>query len=117
MQKVDKNKIIIFSLILLIVFSFFSYFRGCAGDKKYEYSFEKVNHGTVIKTVTVTGKLEVMNSRRVLCEINGIVKKVFFDYNDIVKKGQLLITIDSPKIDEAIIKYRDNLENSKLKLL
>ena len=116
MQKVDKKKIIIFSVIIILILSFYSFFRGCGESAKYNYKYEKASVGEVVKTISVTGKLEVIDAQRILSKVAGIVKKVNFDFNDEVKKGQVLITIDSPKLDKAIIKHRDSMETLKQRL-
>ncbi len=117
MRKVNKKKAAIVALLLFILILLFFLSKGCNKKSEFKYEFRKASRGVVKKTISVTGSLEVIDSHRVLSRVSGIVKKVYFDFNDNVKKGQLLIKIDSPSLDESIIKYRDNLENIRLKLL
>lgn len=115
--KIDKKKIIILIIILILAGIFILVQRGCRKESKFEYKYEKAAVGEVIKTISVTGKLEIINPERVLCKVGGIIQKIYFDFNNEVKKGQVLLRIDSPDLDKAISQSRDNLETLRQRLL
>lgn len=73
--------------------------------------------GDVIRTISVTGKLEIINPERVLCKVAGFVSKIHVDYNNTVQKGQLLLKIDNPDLDRSINQTKDNNETLKQRLL
>ncbi len=90
--------------------------RGCTGSSDVVYRYEKVTKGDVVKTVSVTGTLDVLNSYRVISKINGVVNRVLVDFNQVVGKGQLLATIDSTEIDQEMSRVLAQLERARLDL-
>ncbi len=116
MAKIERKKIYLAAAICASLLLVYYISRGCGEKAKYSYKYDKPTVGEIKKTISVTGKLEVIDAMRVLSKVAGIVQKVYFDYNDKVRKGQVMMKIDSPSVDEAIIKYRDNIESLKLKI-
>jgi len=115
MQKITIKKIAILAAVLLV--SIIIIYNGCGSKSKQEYIFGKVTIGQVKKTVSVTGVLELNETRRILSPSSSIVQKVYVDFNTKVKKGQLLAKLDSSVIDESIVRKKMQLENMKLKLM
>ncbi len=58
----------------------------------------KVERGELVVTVTATGNLQPTKTVDVGSEISGTVAELFADYNDTVKKGQLLVRLDTTKL-------------------
>ena len=98
-----------------------------ASPKKQSYEYTTLSKGSIESTVTSSGTLAVVSSVSVLAQMSGQIEKVFVDYNDHVKKGQLLATINTDllKIQEksakaSVDKYQAmydlqalNVQNSK----
>lgn len=87
---------------------------GKSGDETYEY--ERVTEGTVIKTISVSGILEVTDTARVLSKVVGAVSKVMVDFNDPVAKGQLLAVMDAVDLEQRLLKASTQIESVKLEL-
>ena len=70
------------------------------GKKKVEVTFEtvKVEKGNITNTVTATGTIEAVTSVDVGTQVSGIIDKIYVDFNDRVKKGQLLAMIDKKQL-------------------
>ncbi len=117
-SKLERNKkraiIIAGTIILLIVF--FQTIRGCGSETKAEYEYINVDHGKVRQTISVTGNLEVMDSYHVITKTTGIVKRVYVDFNERVKKGQLLAYIDASDVTQNLNKLKAQLESARLEL-
>jgi HlyD family secretion protein len=116
MAQIDKKKIYLAVIIFASILLLYYISRGCGEKSNFTYKYGKPTMGEINKTISVTGKLEVIDAERVLSKVAGIIQKVYFDYNDNVKKGQVMMRIDSPKVDEGIIKYRDTIESLKIKI-
>ncbi len=114
MFKIKGKKIIFGLILLLITVGIYGFNRGCGKNISLIYRYEKVDKGEVKKTISVAGKLEVLNSHIILSKINGIVKKVYVDFNQHVKKNQLLATLDSSEIDQNITKIEAKMERAAL---
>ena len=106
MQKLTAKQIIIAATIVIGIVLIIVFVRGCGDGKKREFEYEKVQKGEVNKTIAVTGVLEVLNSKVVLSKADGVVNKLYTDFNKTVKKGQLLATLDASLIDQKIMKIK-----------
>ena len=97
-------------LILVLIY------RGCAGSESVSYEYERVSRGEVKKTVVLTGDLHARGVRTVRSDIAGTVNSVHVAADEDVKKGQLLVEIDTSDIDHNLEKLKYSLENSRLRL-
>jgi HlyD family secretion protein len=73
---------------------------GCSSAKKgasskASYVYATASRSTIEKTVSSSGTLEAVSSVSVLSQMNGIVEKVYADYNDRVTKGQVLVELNT----------------------
>lgn len=117
MRKGIMKKIILAAVIAGLIFFIYSFLKGCGENIGTVYRYEPVSRGEIKKTVSVSGKIEVLNSYFVLSKMDGIVNRVYVDFNDRVKKGQLLATMDSSEIDRKILKVEAEQERMELELL
>lgn len=69
---------------------------------KQQFVTQTISRGNLAVNVTATGTLQATNNVDVSSELSGTVAKVFADYNDPVKKGQVLVTLDTTKLLQAI---------------
>ena len=64
--------------------------------------YAAVGQGDVTMTVKATGTLQATRTVNVGTQVTGVVKRMFVDFNSIVKKDQLIATID-PQLSEAAL--------------
>ena len=90
---------------------------GAAGGAFYFYkqknsknnmSLETVNPslGDIVQTITATGRLQPIDQVEVGTEVSGTVSKIYADFNEQVKQGQLLLQIDPLKAKAAVEKAK-----------
>ena len=113
---IPRKKTAIAAAAAIAVILLYLLVRGCSGSSDVVYRYEKVTKGDVVKTVSVTGTLDVLNSYRVISKINGVVNRVVVDFNQAVVKGQLLATVDSTEIDQEMSRVLAQLERARLDL-
>ncbi|HHD83336.1 MAG TPA: biotin/lipoyl-binding protein, partial [Campylobacteraceae bacterium] len=65
--------------------------------KPARYITEPVRRGSLEVTVAATGYLQPLESIKVGSEVSGTITDVRVDYNDRVKKGEILAQIDRTK--------------------
>jgi HlyD family secretion protein len=82
-----------------------------------DYVTAPVTRGDLKVVVTATGTVEPETSVAVGSEISGRIEKVNADYNDEVKKGQVLVEIDTTSLKNALAKSEATLEDSKATVL
>lgn len=115
-KKIDVKKIIIASILIVVVIVIIIIVRSCGSSRGKDFEFSKATIGRVKRTISVTGVIEVSDSQRVLSKMSGIVNRVLIDFNDSVRKGQTLATIDSIEIDQKLMKLASQLESVNLEL-
>ena len=69
--------------------------KSAKADKKQSYEFTTLGKGSIESVVSSSGTLSVVSSVGVLAEMSGRIEKVNVDYNNTVKKGQVLATINT----------------------
>jgi HlyD family secretion protein len=114
MQKITRKKIIVIAIIVITAVVFFNIIRSCNQGSADKYEYSDVTLGKVEKTITVTGILEVSDMVTILSKAAGVMENILVDYNQEVKKGQLLAIIDAKDIDQRLNKIVAQLESAKL---
>jgi HlyD family secretion protein len=91
-----KSKKIILYVVLVISFSAlaFWYFRKDSTQGIVSYQTAEVKIASVRNTVTATGTIEPLKQVQVGTQVSGVIKKIYVDFNSVVKSGQLLAEID-----------------------
>jgi HlyD family secretion protein len=80
------------------------------------YRFATVERGNVTATVSATGKLGAVRTVQVGTQVSGQVSAILVDFNDKVKKGQLLATIDPTLQRQAVQDAQAGLERAQAQL-
>ncbi|MDR1956919.1 MAG: efflux RND transporter periplasmic adaptor subunit [Treponema sp.] len=87
--------------------------RGTVGT----YEFTAIARGTLEKTVSSSGSLKPVAIVEVLPRMSGKVERVYGDYNDIIRKGQVLAELNTDMLKlqreqqlASVIKARANYE-------
>ena len=84
-----------------------------SGGIKIEASkLAKVERGDLAKSVVATGKITPITEVEIKSKASGIVKKLYVDYGDRVKKGQLLAELDRDEIQARVDQARAQVEAS-----
>ena len=86
------------------------------GTKIDPSKLAKVEKGDLAKSVVATGKIEPITKVEIKSKASGIVKKLYVDYGDKVKKGQTLAELDKEEIQARVAQARAQLEASSASL-
>ena len=91
--------------------------------EKATVNYAAVSEGTILESVTSTGTLEPERRFDVGSQVSGTVQKIYVDYNDIVKEGQLLAEIDPSLLQTqvqirqaAIARQESDIANQQVQL-
>ena len=107
-KKKRRKRIIIISVVVVIVLIFVgaltAFTRG--GTKIDPSKLAKVEKGDLAKSVVATGKVTPITKVEVKSKASGIVKKLYVEYGDSVKKGQLLAQLDKVEIEAQVEQSR-----------
>ncbi|HEV2208827.1 MAG TPA: efflux RND transporter periplasmic adaptor subunit [Verrucomicrobiae bacterium] len=80
------------------------------------YQTVPVTRGDVVQAVTATGPLDPVVNVQVGSQISGIVKKLYVDFNSVVKSNQIIAEIDPSTYEVAVAKAEADLANAKANL-
>ena len=107
-RKKRRKRIIIGSVIVVIIVLIIGVAVAFShGSTKIDPSkLAKVEKGDLAKSVVATGKVEPITKVEVKSKASGIVKKLYVEYGDRVKKGQLLAQLDKEEIAAGVEQSR-----------
>ena len=108
------KKIIVFTLIIPLLLC------GCPGKKKNgvsSYEFTNIKRSTLERAVSSSGTINPVATVRVLPRMSGKVETIHVDYNDTVKKGDVLARLNTDMLrlqrdqqQAAVLKARANYD-------
>jgi len=115
--KVKKNlRLIIASVVLALVVLVFFVIKPFKKGEKITYTYAKADVGDVTKTVSTSGKLELIESYLISSVITGIITEVNVQLNQRVEQNQQLAFIDSPETLQAFEDYKETYRFAQLDL-
>jgi len=92
---------------------------ACSAKKSgaVTYEFTNVRRGTIERTISASGTLSPVSTIKVLPQMSGKVERIYVDYNDQVRKGDILAELNTDMLKlkreqqyAAVIKARANYE-------
>ena len=87
------------------------YNRGNAGEAPI-YRTATIERGSVKSTVSATGTLSAVKTIQVGTQVSGQIADIYVDYNDHVRKGQLLARIDPTLQNQTVEEAQAQLERA-----
>jgi HlyD family secretion protein len=118
-RKKRRKRIIIWSsvaitLVVLVVAG--ALVASSTGVKIDPSKLAKVERGDLAKSVVATGKITPITEVEIKSKASGIVKKLYVDYGDRVKQGQLLAELDRAEIQARVDQARAQVAASEASL-
>jgi HlyD family secretion protein len=101
-------------LIAVVAGGTWYYFKGKASAPQYQTA--EVVRGDLTQVVTATGGLNPVVNVQVGSQISGIVKRLFVDFNSVVKSNQVVAQIDPSSYQINVLKAEADLANAKATL-
>ena len=116
MKKLTTHLINI-ALILSFIFGAY-YVYQLSHKKKPEdlYRLQPVTMGDIEQNVTANGTINPVTLVNVGTQVSGRVKKIYADYNDQVKKGQVLLELEDELFKAQIAQSLGNVKNNEASL-
>jgi len=75
-----------------------------------------VERGDLARVVVATGKIQPLSKAEIKSKASGIVKKIYVDYGDRVKQGQVLAELDKVQLEAAARASQANLQAAEAAL-
>ena len=108
----SMRKKIVAGVVAVVVISAFSWWMGSkeAGPR---YLTESISRGNLVVNVTANGTLEAEREVTIGSELSGIVENVLVDVNDTIKRGQVLIELDTANLQATVLKAKAALASAQ----
>jgi HlyD family secretion protein len=103
------------TVVLVAVGGLIAAARG--GTKIDPTKLSTVDRGDLAKSVVATGKVEPITKVEIKSKASGIVKKLYVDAGDRVKRGQVLAELDKEEIEAHVAQAKAQEEASEASLL
>jgi HlyD family secretion protein len=112
-NKKKRRKLIIWGSVVAVIVLLIAVgviVAKSGGTKIDPSKLAKVEKGDLAKSVVATGKVTPITKVEVKSKASGIVKKLYVEYGDRVKKGQLLAQLDKIEIEAQVEQSKAALE-------
>ena len=90
-----KKRVFIPVIVVLCAAAILIMILSKKGDSKTTYTFGEITKGDIENTVNASGTIEPVTTIEVGTQVSGIIDKIHVDFNDHVKRNQLLAVIDT----------------------
>jgi len=114
-----KKKLILANSILVCLVLTALVTAACSGTKPAAatYEFTNVRRGTLERTISASGTINPVSTVKVLPQMSGKVEKIYVDFNDSVRRGDVLAELNTDMLKlkreqqyAAVVKARANYE-------
>ena len=109
----QRKSLIAIALIAVLAVAGVVVHRAAQAKEPAPYRFTSIERGNIQSTVSATGTINAVTTVSVGTQVSGQVAKIFVDFNDHVKKGQLLARIDPTLAQQAVADAQANLEKAQ----
>ncbi len=110
------KKLLWLVLLLLAVGAGGAFFYANRAEKEPTITTLKTSRGSIIDAVGATGTLQAVRTVTVGTQVSGIVQELYADFNDLVKKGQVVARLDPSILETQVDTARANLTNANANL-
>ena len=111
-----KTLIIIAAIALIGIVSFLVIKKITRKESLATFETVKVQRGNISNNVTATGTIQALKTVNVGTQVSGIIQKIYVDFNDIVKKGQMLAKLDETSLKAQLEQSQASVDQSQAQL-
>jgi len=116
MRKLLFNKWSILLLLIIAGGGYFYWQKSHRTPAAERYKTQAVETGNVSQTVSANGTLNPVVLVSVGTQVSGTVKKLYADFNDRVKQGQILMELDASLFQAQVRQSEANVANAEAAL-
>ena len=102
-----SRKRLLFSAGGVVLLAVFGLMAARRGGKEIDPSrLAAVEKGDLARSVVATGKVQPLTKVEIKSKASGIVERLYVDYGDRVKEGQVLAELDREQLEAAVREAR-----------
>ena len=98
-----KTRFAVGTVVIAVAAGALWIYRNAEASEGPAYRFATISRGNLESTVSATGALSAVTTVQVGTQVSGLVRQIYVDFNDRVKKGQLLARIDPTLQQQAVL--------------
>jgi HlyD family secretion protein len=110
------KRIIIAAVVIVVAVGGYWVLHGRKAAAGGSYRFVPVEKGDVESVISSTGTLQAVETVEVGTQVSGIISKIYADFNDQVKKGQVIARIDTTLLAIAVRDAQAGLDKAQVTL-
>lgn len=103
-------------LLVLLGAVIYGYTRNHQPSGKEVYKTRLIDRGDVIQVISANGTLTPLELVNVGTQVSGTVAKIYVDFNDQVKKGQILAELDQALLRAQLLQSEANSQSAQATL-
>src|SRR5688572_9752302 len=111
-----KSRFAVGAIVVAVAAGGLWMYRNAEASEGPAYRFATVTRGNLESTVSATGALSAVTTVQVGTQVSGLVRQIYVDFNDRVKKGQLLARIDPTLQQQAVLDAQAGLVRAQADL-
>src|SRR5687767_2665668 len=108
-----RYKWLIWLLAIILVGVVIWFWKFRTKEQPIVLETEQPHYGTIATSITATGSVQPVDTVSVGTQVSGTISKVFVDFNDPVKKGQLIAEIDKTILQAQVNQIVANLREAQ----
>ena len=116
MKKKGKIWLIILGIVVVALVAILIVRATKSANKELVVRTHVVEEYTIENTVTATGTIEPVETVEVGTQVSGKVEKIYVDFNDVVKKGQLMAELDKQTLNQSLSRAKASLTSAESQL-
>ncbi len=111
-----RTKIILAVLALLIIAGIIATVANKGKNEVINFQTTQVEPGDISTTITATGTIEPVKTVDVGTQVSGIVKRLYVDYNSVVRRGQVIAELDRTNLLSDLTSMQAHLRSAQIEL-
>ena len=109
-----KKRHIIIGIVIIAVLTTGTI--AVTNSKQVKYKTKPIERCTITEVVEASGTINPVNTVSVGSTVSGLIKEIYVDYNDVVKKGQILAQIDPANFEATVQQNQAQINNARANL-
>src|SRR5688572_11470925 len=111
-----KKPVVIAVAVLAVLAAGFWIWKKTTASAEPQYRFASIERGNLEAAVSATGTLSAVTTVQVGTQVSGKIVAILVDFNDRVKKGQLIARIDPTLLQQTVRDAQAGVERNQAEL-
>lgn len=111
-----RKKILLAIIIIILIIAASIIYSSMNDNGNGQFEFAEIIKGDLESTISSTGTINPVGEVEVGTQVSGIIDHLYVDFNDQVRKGQLLAVLDTLNLRAAFLSAQAGLERAEAQL-